>query len=127
MMPILLFPEEMVTESGFGPVVELKESAGAPLRLTISINRMMEQQTLDLSIWVSPDGEDWGSEPILQLPHRYYCGTYHHVLDLSGRSGVRFLRIEYRLRGWCMEAPPPLSSFEVVAEPAVAAAIAAAS
>lgn len=98
MVPFQMFPEGTVLGNGTGPAVRLDEEAtGQPLQLTLSINRMMERHILDVSVWGSPDGSNWGSFPLTVLPHRYYCGVYQHWLDLSSHPQVRYIRLNYEL------------------------------
>lgn len=97
MVPLDVFPEGIVRENGTGPVIRLDEAAGQPLQLRLSITRMMERHILDVSVWGSPDGNNWGSHPLTVLPHRYYCGVYQHWLDLTDHPRVRYLRVNYEL------------------------------
>ncbi|MBI3678864.1 MAG: hypothetical protein HY235_00410 [Acidobacteria bacterium] len=126
MAPILLFPETVVEGGGRGPVIDLGSARGKPLQLTLIINRMMEQQTLDLAVCGSGDGSDWSARPIMILPHKYYCGTYYHVVDLSELPDARFLRVDYQVHGWAHPGTSPVSCFSVWAEPAHEGVLAAA-
>ena len=96
-MPFQVFPEGTVSGNGSGPVIRLNDLAGQPLQLRVSITRMMERHTIDVSVWGSADGNNWGSYPLCVLPHRYYCGVYQHWLDLSDHPQVRYLRLKYEL------------------------------
>lgn len=125
MKPIVLFPEGTAHERGCGPVADLAEAAAQPVLLRLDITRMMQQQTLDAVIWGSPDGTDWGSRPLFRLPHRYYCGTYCQVLDLTPHPDIRYLRLEYKLRGWSPLPRHLLAAFSAVAEPCHEQAMAA--
>ena len=118
MMPLGLFPQEQVYGSGTGPYLDLGEARGKPLSLTLTITRMMERHTLDISIWGSKDNVDWGRRPLSRLPHRYYCGTYCTEVDLSADPEVRYLRVEYNLGGWWRgNEAPALATFFMTAEP----------
>jgi hypothetical protein len=97
MVPFQVFPEGTVSGNGSGPAIRLDNAAGQPLQLELSITRMMERHILDVSIWRSSDGINWGSYPLSVLPHRYYCGVYQHWLDLSDHPQVRYLRVKYEL------------------------------
>jgi hypothetical protein len=98
MVPFQMFPEGTVLGNGTGPVVRLDQAAGQPLQLRLSIDRMMERHILDVSVWGSTDGSHWGSFPLAVFPHRYYCGVYQNLLDLSNHPQVRYLRINYELK-----------------------------
>ena len=115
MSPVCLFSETVVQDSGFGPVVDLGEASNKPLLLTLSITRMMEEHTLCVTVWGSPDRVDWGSRPVAVLPNRYYCGEYQHLLDLSSYPAIRHLRLEYNFTGWGYDDRAKVSSFSLSA------------
>ena len=97
MVPFQVFPPGTVSGNGSGPAVRLDKAAGQQLQLELSITRMMERHILDVSVWGSPDGTNWGSYPLAVFPHRYYCGVYQNWLDLSDHPQVRYLRVQYEL------------------------------
>ncbi len=75
---------------------------------TLVITEQIEQESLDVSIWGSEDGENWGSKPILKLPQRFYRGETRAVLDLSLRPELRFIRAKWELFRWGRVAPLPM-------------------
>ena len=64
MLPRFLLPECIAQADGLGPKIELGSDAGKLLVLTLGINRILEQERLNVSIWGSPDGVDWGATPL---------------------------------------------------------------
>jgi hypothetical protein len=78
----------------------LGESPGGTLVLTLGITRIVEQESIDLSIWGSPDGHEWGAKPIATFPQKFYCGTYQIILDLTGHSDIKFLRAKWAVNRW---------------------------
>ncbi|MBI3210515.1 MAG: hypothetical protein HYZ37_16645 [Candidatus Solibacter usitatus] len=116
MQPLVLIPEDVVSGSGASPDVPLYAAGGKLLQLTLQITRVTERHTLAISIWGSSDGRDWGRRPLCVLPHRYYCGTYHHHLDLSDSPGVQYLRVEYALRCWEHAGASAYSTISLTAE-----------
>ncbi len=94
MLPEFLLTETTVREAGTGPAVVLGEQKGGTLVLTLGITRIIEQESIDLSIWGSADGTDWGTKPVASFPQKFYCGTYQIIADLSERSDVSFLRVQ---------------------------------
>ena len=64
MLPEFLLTETTVREAGTGPAMALGEQQGGTLVLTLGITRIIEQESIDLSIWGSADGTDWGTKPI---------------------------------------------------------------
>jgi hypothetical protein len=113
-----LVPETVVREDGSGPVLDLGPSQGKPLTLTLGITRIIEQESLELSIWGSPDQENWGAKPLVVFPQKFYCGVYSMPLDLSAHPELRYLRAQWKLNRWGRGSPTPLFGFYVFAEEA---------
>jgi hypothetical protein len=121
MLPQFLLPETVVRADGAGPEIALA-SAGVPLLLTLGINRIVEQQSLDLSVWGSADGQTWTQ--LASFPQKFYCGTYALVLDLKSHSDVSSLRVQWKLSRWGRGDLTPLFGMYVFAEPLKMAATA---
>jgi hypothetical protein len=68
----------------------------------------MEQESLDVSIFGSADGETWTKKPLLKIPQQFYRGTTKMVLDLSFRPGVKFIRARWDLARWGRGVPTPM-------------------
>lgn len=117
-----LVPETVVREDGSGPVLDLGSSQGKSLTLTLGITRIVEQESLELSIWGSSDQETWSEKPLLVFPQKFYCGVYSMRLDLSGQPEVRYLRAKWKVNRWGRGLPTPLFGFYVFAEEAAQAA-----
>ena len=110
MLPEFLLPETTVREAGAGPEVALGENQGGTLVLTFGITRIIEQQSIDLSLWGSPDGVTWGAKPIATFPQKFYCGTYQIVADLSTHPDVKYIRVKWAVNRWGKGEPKPLFS-----------------
>lgn len=108
MLPEFILPETTVREGGAGPAIGLGTYQGGALLLTLGITRIVEQESLDLSIWGSADGTEWGSKPIISFPQKFYCGTYQILLDLSERPEVRYIRAKWQVNRWGKGDPTPL-------------------
>jgi len=108
MLPQFLLPETTVREPGAGPVIELGEHQGGYLVLTLGITRIIEQESIDLTVWGSAEGVDWGSKPIASFPQKFYCGTYQIILDLSDRPAITHLRVRWSVSRWGKGNPKPL-------------------
>ena len=74
----------------------------------LTITDQIEQESLDVSIWGSADGQDFGKRPLLKIPQQFYCGTTKMVLDISSRPEVKFLRAKWELNRWGRVAPTPM-------------------
>jgi len=108
MLPQFLLPETTVREGGSGPDLELGEHQAGCFVLTFGITRIVEQEAIDLSIWGSADGREWGARPIITFPQKFYCGTYQIVLDLSDHPNVKHLRVKWGVNRWGRGETKPL-------------------
>ena len=86
MLPAFLIEETTVRETGTGPALDLGASHGDTIILTFGITRIIEQESIDLSIWGSADGTDFGTKAIATFPQKFYCGTYQILVDLTDRA-----------------------------------------
>jgi len=113
-MPELLVPEIVAREDGVSDEIALGKSSGKPLLLTLGITRILEQESLDVSIWGSADKEQW--RQIAAYPQKFYCGTYLLMVDLSRYTHIRYLRVQWRMGRWGESEPKPVAGFYVSAE-----------
>jgi len=113
-MEEFLVPEIVATEDGVGKEFALGTSCGKSLLLSLDISRIIEQQSLDISIWGSPDGEHW--RQLATYPQKFYCGTYLLMLDLSSRPEIRFVRAQWRMHRWGVGEPAVLAGFRLSVE-----------
>ena len=116
MLPVFLLPETTVREAGNGSDLDLGESQGRTVLLTLGITRIIEQESLDVAIWGSADGNEWGSKPLLSFPQKFYCGTYQILLDLTQHSDVKFVRVKWDAQRWGKGDSKPLFGFYVFAQ-----------
>src|SRR5258707_1241723 len=100
MLPSFLLSEATVREAGTGPTIEIGDSPCGTLALTFGITRIIEQESIDLTIWGSSDGTDWGTKPIHSFPQKFYCGTYQVILDLTRHPDLRHLRVKWAVNRW---------------------------
>jgi hypothetical protein len=114
MVPGFLFPEGIAREDGCSAETSLGESRGRPLLLTLGITRVLEQESLDVSVWGSADGQAW--QPLAAFPQKSYCGIYSLMLDLSRRREIRYLRAHWRMGRWGGGESKPLAGFYLMAE-----------
>jgi hypothetical protein len=108
MLPEFLLPETTIREGGAGPVLTLGDRAGNSLLITLGITRIIEQESLDVSIFGSADGTDWGAKPLAAFPQKFYCGTYQIVLDLAAHPEVTHIRAQWQASRWGKGDPKPL-------------------
>lgn len=116
MLPQLLVPENIARTNGAGPAVELRAEPEKPITLTLAIDRVLEQEALQVSIWGSVDAHDWGVRPLTSFPPKSYCGTYSQLIDLRRHPGIRYLRAEWKVSRWTKPASDPLFEFYLIVE-----------
>jgi hypothetical protein len=116
MLPEFLIEEITVREAGTGSVIGIGDQSAGELILTLGITRIIEQESIDLSIWGSADGTDWGAKPITSFPQKFYCGTYQIFCDLAGRPEVKYLRAKWAVNRWGKGDPKPLFSLYLFAQ-----------
>ncbi|HME11035.1 MAG TPA: hypothetical protein VKG25_28530 [Bryobacteraceae bacterium] len=116
MLPRLLVPENIASADGVGPVLELGADRETPIVLTLAIDRVVEQETLQVSIWGSADNQEWGPRPLTSFPPKSYCGIYSQLLNMARHKGVRYLRAEWKVSRWSNPASAPLFEFCLMAE-----------
>jgi hypothetical protein len=108
MMPNFLVPETTVRQSGASNELDLGDPRAGMLIVTLGITRIVEQESLDISIWSSPDGVNWGTKPLLSFPQKFYCGVYQMMLDLASHTDVRYLQARWQVNRWGRGSHEPL-------------------
>ncbi len=93
---------------GEGGKVDISGSQTRTFLCTLVITDQIEQESIDVSIWGSEDGENWGSKPILKLPQRFYRGETRMVLDVTLKPEVKFIKAKRELFRWGRVAPLPM-------------------
>ena len=108
-MQLQLIPADTRMEaSADGASFNIRESATRTFLCCLTVTDQIEQESLDVSIWGSADGEVWPKRPLLKLPQQFYRGTTKLVLDLSLRPEVKFIRARWDLNRWGRVAPIPM-------------------
>lgn len=116
MKPQFLIPEMTIQEAGTGPTIEVSNTAGQLLQLTMGITRIVEQEALEVSIWGSADGQEW--RQLASFPQKFYCGTYSIFLDLSQSPEINFVRAQWKVNRWGRGSLKPLFGFYLAVQPA---------
>jgi hypothetical protein len=114
MSSIPLLPESVVRENGKSPEVELGASQGKSLLVTLGVTRILERETLEVTILGSQDRTSW--QPLATFPRKYYCGTYSLALRLSQHPDVTCLRVQWNMSRWDQSKPKPVFAFYVSME-----------
>lgn len=94
--------------NGDGEAFDISASATRTFFCRLTIEEQIEQESLDVSIWGSADGQDFAKRPLLKLPQQFYCGSTKMVLDVSLRPEIKFLRARWEVNRWGRVAPTPM-------------------
>jgi len=97
MLPNFLLEETTVRESGESAIFDLGDDANQNLLVTLGITHAVEQESIDVDIFGSPNLQDWTPKPILSFTQKFYCGTYQMILP---RSSNRYLKAVWRVNRW---------------------------
>jgi hypothetical protein len=102
----------VVTAKGDGVPLDVNAAGGRMLLLLLNITDVVEQQSLDVSVLGSADGNDWGARPLIAFPQKFYRGEYPMLLDLSN-AGIRFLRAHWEVNRWGRGPETPRFEFSI--------------
>jgi hypothetical protein len=116
MLRNFLLPESIARADGIGPEMDLGSKRGKLLVLTLGITRILEQESLEVTVWGSPDADKWDGKPLAKFPPKFYCGLYSILLNLGSRSDVRFIRVQWKMSRWSKRESMPMFGFYVYCE-----------
>ena len=118
MLDTFLVPEITIEADGESAPIELGEGAANECLMTLVITGIAEQQSLDVSIWGSADGADWGAKPLVAFPQKFYRGVYQLYVDLGAHTGIRSLKAKWHVNRWGVGDTKPRFRFLVKLEEA---------
>ncbi len=98
----------LVTSNTDGQPHDVGASQTRTFLCTLVIADQIEQESLDVSIWGSQDGQNWSEKPLLKMPQRFYRGETRQILDLTLKPEVKFLRARCEVARWGRVAPAPM-------------------
>src|ERR1700728_3626244 len=110
---VLVSDKTVVSSKGDGPAVDIGGAAGRVFLLTLEINSILEQESLELSIFGSSDGATWEAKPVVSYPQKFYCGQSPLLLDLTAHPGVKFVRAHWEAARWGRGEETPMFEFGV--------------
>src|SRR6266567_1274748 len=102
-----------VSAKGDGPAVEVSGAASRVFLVTLAITKIIEQESLDVSIYGSSDGVTWSAKSIVAFPQKFYCGESPLLLDLTAHADVKFVRAHWEVARWGRGTETPLFEFGV--------------
>ncbi len=110
---VLVDDKTVVNAKGESPAVDISGATGRVFLLTLEITKIIEQESLDLSILGSVDGATWGAKPLVSYPQKFYCGESPLLLDLTAHPDVKFVRAHWEPARWGRGVETPMFEFGV--------------
>jgi hypothetical protein len=101
----------VVTAKGDGSAVDVSGATSRVFLITLAITRIIEQESLDLSVYGSADGATWGAKSIAALPQKFYCEEAPLLLDLTAQPDVKFVRAHWEVARWGRGTETPMFEF----------------
>ena len=103
----------VATCKGDGPTVDISDAGSRVFLVTLEITKIIEQESLDISAYGSPDGATWGAKSLAAFPQKFYCGETPLLLDLTSYAEVKFIRLHWEVARWGRGTETPMFEFDV--------------
>jgi hypothetical protein len=114
MVDTFLVPEKTVINGkGDGPSVDVGAASNRVFLATQYITNIIEQESLDVSIYGSADGTSWTPKPIASFPQKFYRGEHPLLLDLTQHADVKWVRAHWEASRWGRGTETPMFEFHV--------------
>jgi hypothetical protein len=110
---VLVAEKTVVTAKGDGPAVDVNGAASRVFLLTLEITKIIEQESLEVSVYGSADGAAWGAKPVVTFPQKFYCGQSPLLLDLTAHPDVKVVRAHWEVARWGRGVETPMFEFGV--------------
>ena len=96
-----LVPEQTtVTEKGDSAPLDVGAASNPIFLATLSITDVVEQESIEISLFTSADGATWDAKAVATFPQKFYVGEYPLLVDLSAAAGAKFLRAHWEVNRW---------------------------
>jgi hypothetical protein len=108
-----LVAKTVANAKGDGPTVDVSGAAGRVFLVTLEITQIIEQESLDVSVYGSADGAAWGAKPVAAFPQKFYRGESPLLLDLTADPDAKFVRAHWDVARWGRGVETPMFEFGV--------------
>jgi hypothetical protein len=113
MIDTFLVPKTVVNAKGDGSSVDVSAASHRVFLLSLQITNIVEQESLDVSVYGSADGATWSPKPITAFPQKFYRGQQPLLLDLTQHADVKFVRAHWETNRWGRGTEVPMFEFQV--------------
>jgi hypothetical protein len=111
MNAIIVAEKTIVTAKGDGPAVDVSGFAERVFLLTLDITNIIEQESLEVFVFGSPDGTTWGAKALASFPQKFYREESPLLLDLTAHPDVKFIRAHWEVARWGRGTETPMFEF----------------
>ncbi len=110
---VLVPANTVATAKGDGAAIDVSSNSNRVFLLTLNITKIIEQESLDVSIYGSADGAAWEAKSITAFPQFFYAGETPLLLDLSATPSVKYVRAHWEVARWGRGTETPMFEFGV--------------
>jgi hypothetical protein len=96
----LVVAKTVVTAKGDGAVIDVSAATSRIFLLALDITNIIEQESLDVSIYGSGDGAAWSPKAMVAFPQKFYREQSVLLLDLTAHPDVKFVRAHWDVARW---------------------------
>jgi hypothetical protein len=109
----LVAEKTVVTAKGDGPAVNVSGASNRVFLVDLQITEIVEQESLDITIYGSGDGTTWGAKPISRFPQKFYRGEHPLLLDLTATPDIKSVRAHWEVARWGRGSETPMFEFHL--------------
>jgi hypothetical protein len=96
----LIAEKTVITAKGDTEPLDVSAAANPAFLATLTITKIVEQESFELSFFASADGATWEAKPVASLPQKFYVGEYPLLVDLSKSDSAKFVRAHWEVARW---------------------------
>jgi hypothetical protein len=101
MLDTFLVPEKtVVIAKGDGVPVDVSAAKNRTFLLMLNISSVIEQESIDVTVWGSTDGQAWSAKPLASFRQEFYVAEQPLLLDLDAQPEMKFLRAHWEVNRW---------------------------
>jgi hypothetical protein len=101
MLDAYLVPEKtLITAKGDSQPLDIGGAASRVFLLTLSITSIVEQESIEVTVFTSADATTWDAKPVASLPQKFYPGEYPLLVDLTSAASAKFVRVHWEVTRW---------------------------
>jgi len=112
MLDAYLVPEKStVSAKGDSQPLDISEAGSRVFLFTLTISSVVEQESIEVSLYTSSDGATWDAKPVASLPQKFYPGDYPLLVEMSQSPAAKFIRAHWEVSRWGRGSTTP--NFEI--------------